>query len=611
MRAGGNVARKVPEQAGARTGAAMLALCALAPACLAAAHVGNVPDAAHDAGVARALGLAGQTWRGLDVAVGSLLSAVPLGTRAARAALGGALVAGAAGAVLYVLARRVAAACADAPRLGAFAAALATLAAVCAPPWQIEAGAVGGSVTGALLVLAAVAVTARAEGRAGGLAAADDAGVPWRAAAFVLALAVGHEPLVGATAACACAASVGASAKARGALVRAWSTDARGLVAFLIAGLAPLVLAVARARALGVPLGAAVAESWAGERGASLAGSPAGFVRAELGVVMGAMAIAGAVLATLVARARPLAAGLVVVAVVGGAAGWAGAPLGPTRFGATVLAAQAAAYALAAVTMQTLVRAIAEAKLPMARASAAMVLVLLLAIPVDASDEALLRALPRAGGAAASWDDLAWSALPARSVVLVTDPRLGDRAAAADALGSLRGDVTVVPAFARGQVAARALASDAALVPLWRDLELAGSPGEASLSSLASARPLAMAYEPRWGRVLGKHLVPIALLDRFEPEPRGTSDRRHALDAFGPKRERLARAAAGDPELVRATVYLLRARALDVAASGDRDLVGRAVEDLHAFAREDPVATAIVAREVLGKGAPHMEDLRP
>jgi hypothetical protein len=196
-------------------------------------------------------------------------------------------------------------------------------------------------------------------------------------------------------------------------------------------------------------------------------------------------------------------------------------------------------------------------------------------------------------------------------VVLVTDARLAARAAAARASGSLRGDLAVVPTFARGAPASRVLASDAALVPLWRDLELAGLPSEASLSSLASARPVVMAYEPRWGRVLGKHLVPVALLDRFEPEPRGTSDRRRALEAFARGRERLARVAAKDPELAAAAAYLLRARALDVAASGDRDLVGRAVEDLHAFSPEDPVATAIVARVVLGHGAARLDDLRP
>jgi hypothetical protein len=114
-----------------------------------------------------------------------------------------------------------------------------------------------------------------------------------------------------------------------------------------------------------------------------------------------------------------------------------------------------------------------------------------------------------------------------------------------------------------------------------------GSPSEASLSSLASVRPLAMAYEPRWGRASGRHLVPLALLDRFEPEPRGASDRRKALDLFAPKRAQLAQAAGKDPELAEAAAYLLRARALDVAESGDRDLVSRTVDDVRAFAPDD------------------------
>jgi hypothetical protein len=261
--------------------------------------------------------------------------------------------------------------------------------------------------------------------------------------------------------------------------------------------------------------------------------------------------------------------------------------------------------------MQAVVRAIAEARLPMAHASAALVLVLELVVPVDAADEALLRTRPRAAGQAAVWDDVAWGSLPPRAVVVVSDARLGRRAAAAAATGSLRGDVAIVRTYGQGFARERALAADAALVPLWRDLALEGSPSEAALSSLATARPLVLEYEPRWGRVLGKHLVAVGLLDRFEPEPRGTSDRRKALDAWAPKRERLARAAGKDPELAVAAAYPLRARVLDVAASGDRDLVGRAVDDLHAFAPEDPVATAVVARLVLGHGAAKLDDLRP
>jgi hypothetical protein len=581
----------------------MAFLAAIVPACLVAAHLGNVADAAHDAGVARAMGLDAQPWRALDAVVASVFAALPLGTRAARAGLGEAVVVAAAGAALYVLARRLASGCADAPRLGALTAAIATLAALCAPAWQLEGAAVAGSATGALLVLLPLAVLSRAQ----------EIGAPrrWRTAALALGLALGYEPLVGACALAGCLALAVVGGSARRAAAHAWRTDARVLAACLLAGLAPFLVAAARTRAAGLPLWASLADRWAGERGASHAGPPGVFLRAELGVVLGALAVGGAVLAALVPRARALGAALLAVVVVGFASGWAGAPLGPTRFGAPVLAATGAACAFAGVAMQAIVRAIADAKLPLARASAAMVLVLELAIPVDSADEALLRTLPRASGAAALWDDLAWGELPARTVVLVTDARLGRRAAAAQATGALRGDLAVIPARTRGAAASRVLSRDAALVPLWRDLELAGSPSEASLSSLASVRPLAMAFEPRWGRALGRHLVPVALLDRFEPEPRGASDRKRALDVFAPKRERLARAAKQDPELAEASAYLLRARALDVASSGDRDLVGRAVDDLHAFAPDDPVGTAIVARVVLGKAGSRVEDLRP
>jgi hypothetical protein len=570
----------------------MLFLAALLPACLAVAHLGNVADAAHDAGVARAMGLQAEPWRALDVLVASAFAVLPLGTRAARAALGEALVVAAAGAVLYRVTRRLAGACADAPRVGALTSAIATCAALCAPLWQTEASAVAGSATGALLVLLPIAVLARDP---------EDGGPPWRACLFGVALAMGYEPLVGGCALAACAAFVGVGAHQRRGLAAAWATDARGLALSFAAGLAPLILALLRTSVAGVPLGAALAEALAGERGVSHGGSPVPLLRAEFGGVLGALAIGGTVLAARVPRARPLGAALLAAGLTGFACGWAGAPVGPTRFGAPVLAATGAACALAGVALQAVVQGIARARVPMARASAAMVLVLELAIPVDSADEALLRTAPRAGGAAARWDDVVWGELPPRTVVLVTDPRLGRRAAAAQAIGDLRGDIAVVPAQTRGAAASRVLAEDPALVPLWRDLELAGSPSEASLSSLASVRPLAMAYEPRWGRALGRHLVPLALLDRFEPEPRGASDRRKALDLFASKRTRLAQAVGKDPELAEAAAYLLRARALDVAESGDRDLVGRTVDDLHAVAPDDPAGSALVTGVAPGK----------
>jgi hypothetical protein len=220
----------------------------------------------------------------------------------------------------------------------------------------------------------------------------------------------------------------------------------------------------------------------------------------------------------------------------------------------------------------------------MARASASMIVVLELAIPADMADDALVRAQPRAAGAASAWDDAAFGALPLQTVLLVTDPSIYARALAARAGASLRDDVTLVPTFARDARAWRALSADAALVPLWRDLELSGAPGESSLSSLAAARPVAMAYDARWGKIIGKHLVPLTLFDQIEPEPRGASDRRRALEPLPPARDRLARAVHGDHELEAAAGVLLAARAdLMATLGGQGDLVALTADDARAF----------------------------
>lgn len=155
-------------------------------------------------------------------------------------------------------------------------------------------------------------------------------------------------------------------------------------------------------------------------------------------------------------------------------------------------------------------------------------------------------------------------------------------------------------------MARRALAHEAKLVPFWRDIELEGEPGEWSLSSLAAGRPLAVSYDPKWGRELARHLVPLGLVTRFAPEPRGASDRRRALDDLLPQRARLLEAIAKprDPELLDATTILLRARAIALAASGDRDLLGRGLEDLFAFSPGDRIATEILRRAATSKGGP-------
>ena len=605
--------------------AALPAACAALPACLAAAHLGNGAEAADDRAVARVLGWDPQPWRALDVVVGSVFAPAPLGNLVARAALGPVALLAVTSAVVYWLTRDLLGKCAPATRLGATGAAIAALWTGFAPSMQREATVPGGTVTGALLVLAPLALLAAAGERSpahaasdGSVASTQDDARSAAAVVATLALALGYEPLVGGCALASIVAFALTSPGARDLLRRGSGARPGALLLAAAGGLLPFAVALARTRAHGGAALPALAGAWAGDGASSRGFAPLPY--ADFGTALPVLAVGGTVLALLVERARPLAAALLAVVVAGLACGWIGAPHAPLRFGAPVLAAFAGACVLAGVALQAIARWVADSRLPFSRASAAMVILLELVVPVDEADESLAQGSSTARAQAeALWDVAAWGVLPPRSVVVVADARLYQRALAARALGTLRGDIAVVPAPAivAAQRARPAFGSDASLVPLWRDLELTGQPSEASLSALALVRPVAMAYEPRWGRAVGRHLLPLALLDRFEPEPRGSSDRRRALDGFAPLRDRLARLVAGagrttkDGVLAEASAYPLRARLLEVASSADRDLVGRALEDVHAFAPDDPVAAQVVARMALGRGAPRLDDLRP
>ncbi len=113
-------------------------------------------------------------------------------------------------------------------------------------------------------------------------------------------------------------------------------------------------------------------------------------------------------------------------------------------------------------------------------------------------------------------------------------------------------------------------------------------------------------FDPRWERTLSRHLIPAGLMSRFETEPRGASERKKALEAFLPTKERLVRisVAKSDAELASATATLLRARAIGMAATGERDLLSRALDDLRAFAPNDALGATLVRRMVTTKGGP-------
>jgi hypothetical protein len=547
---------------------------AVVPTVLAVSHVPNVADAAHDRGVCRVLGLHAQPWRELDVAIGALFAALPLGTVAARAALGGALVAGAAGVLVFDMACRLLRARSEVGPFGEAVAAIAAATALVAAPWQLEATSVGSSAIGATLVLLTLSLV---------MVAAEGASTQaWRFAALALGLSLGHEPCVFASALVASAACIVAGARGRASWGSAFRTDRRAMATYLAAGLAPLLLAAIRMRLGGRTCPGAPLEPWL-PRSPPWTGSPLVFAQREIGPVLALLALAGAALSALSERRRPAMAGLTAIVVVGAVCGWMGAPMGPDAFAAPVLAACAATSVLAAVSMFAIVERVAIARVPMARTAAALFVVLELVLPVEAADEALVRGEKNASGSASAWDDAAWGTLEPRTVVLVDDEHVRERAAAARAQALLRSDIVIVGGKGQGELHGGPFATD--LVPLWRDLALSGVPSEASLSALASVRPFVASYQPAWGLAIGRHLLPMAILDRVEPEPRAASDRRRALDAFTADRKALRVRLGADAELCEATALLLRARASLIMSIGDRELGERAADDALIFER--------------------------
>ncbi len=584
-----------------RFDAVMLAACALVPAALGASGAMSSAPASHDEAVVRAVGV-GWTgvFRALDVIVAAVLMLVPIGTRALRAGLASALITGACGAVAFVIARRLAHAvrpAATSPRLMSAVAAVSVLSAVLAPVWQVEGSAPGGAVVGALIVLVALAV-AGADTKAS-------------AVAFVAGVAASYEPLVLLAVIAAVAPWIERVVRAR-AMGRRDAIDAA--IAFAL-GLLPLALGLAiaqRAPEIAVSAARPLASSIGERAGAHVALGV--FANAEVGTLMLVASAAGAVLVALVPGARRALASILGVIAVGVVGIWLGAASGPSHVASVVLAATCALHVLASVALVAAVVAISKLRVPFAEASAALVVVLELVLPVRAADDTLGRREARSSHASSVWTEVAWGAAPPAAAVLVSDRGTMRRIAAARATGEMRADLLVVPTFALPSRASdRALVAEPKLAALYRDIALGSTPEELSLATLATQRPLLAGFDPRWDRGLARHFVPVGLTTRFEPEPRGSSDRRRGLDAFTPGKERLVRVAIArkDPELAAATATLLRGRAIGMAACGERDVLSRALDDLRPFAPEDAVASTLVRRIVTTKGPIEVKDLAP
>jgi hypothetical protein len=604
----------------------LIIVSALAAAAYAAHGVGSVAPASHDEAVIRVVGL-GYTgpFRALDTLVSSIAMLLPVGTRALRAGLASAIVTGIATATGFDIARAaVANVTRGSSKLGALTAAALVLATTLGPTWQTEGNAPGGSVVGAFLVLLAVAAnmsmhdthTSPAKGNP------RDQVHPTQFMALLLGLSASYEPLVFASVAAACAPWIARIASGARALRTSHATSAappfdrraiaRALVAFAI-GLAPLGFGFALSHhdpeinLFAPPFGGALPERGASP-GPSAREALASLVSSEVSTVLVVAAAIGVVIALSSPWARHQLMSLFGVVVVGLLCALAAPASAHTL--APVLAALVAVNVLAAIALASGVMHIARSRIPFARTSGALAVLLVFVLPARAADESAVRRKARIPRAEAMWNEIAWGPLAPSSVLLVSDSCTLRRLTASRATGELRPDFLIVPTTnVRSRRASRALALEPKLTSLYRNLALGMFPDERSLSEIASARPLLLTFDPHWDRSLARHLVPVGLISRFEIEPRTAIDRSRALESLRPSRERLVHLSEHNPDLTAATASLLRARAIAIAACAEREVLSLALEDLRPFSPNDAVANTLVRRMVTSKGPIEVRDL--
>lgn len=307
-------------------------------------------------------------------------------------------------------------------------------------------------------------------------------------------------------------------------------------------------------------------------------------IHEQLGLFAVTLAIVGVVASWRASRRWTLSAvALFAFGLVGPVLG---APTGPTRYGSSLLAALAVTAMFTASGIASLAEVVARARIPMARTSAALIVVLCLALPARIADDTTLALSSAPPDPTAAWNERVLGGLPRDAVLLLPTPELVRRAKAARAAGALASSVLLVSVHGTSGVG-RAIVTEPLLTPVLRDLVLYGAPEELSLSELAAARPVLVAFDARWSRSLAKHLVPEGLFDQYLVEPRGAIEREKTLAAASIDEPTMT-AIRKVPTLASATVALLRARVLAARATGERDYVQGATSELLRITPEVP-----------------------
>ena len=537
------------------------------------------------------LPIGSEGWVGLTL--GHLLSVVPLGGRAERAAWVGAIAAAVAARFVFGWARRsLRAAEPNAPLAPALALA-ASLTAVLAPTFQLEATTVGGASLAAALALAALTAADRLPsadvrsslvvGALSGLTFAEShaGGLALLVALVVLAVARRRVPVSREV-----FAGLGAALLVEAFFVTTLFVRARSPHAWLDLG-------------LGLGQSSLAARDTSTERVTAYAAW-----LAEMGLLPFALALVGTGFGLLRSSTRPFVLPLAALVLLDLAlpASHVGL-LTPDPFGAPRLLAIVALGVCSALGVQAAALGLARARVPFARPAATLLVVFDFTLVFVGSEAAAAATERRVSTASEVWTDEGLRSIPPNGLVLARSEAVAWRLWSAQLLRGERPDVLVVPAtlLERGALRRRLLESEPALAPLLRDLALGGKPSEFALTALADARPLFVELDPSWDDRLNEHVVPEAFWLRFQSNPVGRSDRTTALERAGRRFERVLRAVLpGDQEAgllaTREVVVAgLRQRALFLLARRDRETALSTAESLERLSPHDEVAQKVRA----------------
>jgi hypothetical protein len=573
---------------------------AVLPALVATGQLDGYAGGGRDDAIVRAVGL-GQTgpFRALDTWIAAPFAMLPVGTRTLRAELPGTFLLAATAGLAFLVVRRAIVAVSGPSGWSSVVAAIATSAVSLSYPLQHEATCSGSSLAGVVLVLLALSATERTA-------------PPLLAGLFTLGLT--YDVPVGMCVAAALVAATLSRSTSESAPART-TTSLKGWLHLAIGGgcgLAPIALATFRSHATALSTSAPAFATMFGDAPVVGVHRALELLVAELGEAILVLAAVGLAAGLWSRKARAQIVPLATVGIVAGLAfaqvsGGTNDAWSPAALGALV-----AGGAFAAVAMYEAVLRVSRARVPLASASAAMVVVLEAAFPAVQLDDGLARASVRPAHALSTWEDTAFAGLGSGAIVLVSSPKLYARLLATKASGALPGDLQMLPAFdPANEASAAALAHDPRLVPLFRDLALTAVPQELSLSTLAADRPLALATDPRWDKNLTRHLLPGGLLAMFEPEPRGGADRKRALEDSQPWRARLATnlGTPMDPALASLTASILFDRAVAAVQTGEREVALQATQDAAIFAPKDARIHELTRRQVSAHGAVDVRDL--